>query len=702
MSTLGSALLWMALQVTILALAAIVVSITLPRRTPALTARLLALALVASVFLAGLAFSPVPSAWNWWTAGKSTLAATASVDGPPPGDGEVETRSPVNGQRTTDPNVPANIPAGDFSRVWRLLRATLAPVQPSSERWTTWLFLAFVSGVVANLGWLLLGTRAVNRCRRRSNPIADLELLQLRDEVGAAVGLARPTELRESLDLTSPATVGWLHPVVLLPADWRMWTVEERRAVLAHELAHVYRHDYFTGLLARVALVLHFYHPLFYWLVARLRLQQELAADALAATHAGGPTKYLRALASLALRQDGRCEDAPTFAFLSSPGTLLRRIAMLRATDGRPLRLLPGVQAAGFILLTAVALSVSTLRAPAEKPVIETPPTSAAKSVESPANAPLEPFDLSYVDLDADMVLAARPAALFGRPEMKLYAELVNKALSEWQLLGKPAASDQLKIEDIDQVIAFGAFKTDKSQKGRQTALLLTTLVVRTVHEFDWKKMLEARDVNLKSIELEGKTCYQPSNPEQGVFLGFPELTLMPDGRTVVIGPKDGLAKLLRSRREKAAPPAWLMDWKQVERGLFAEAETNVAPLVEREPDEATPPEVLTVCRNISSFVVGVEWNNGPVCTLVTRSATEHEAESTVTAMKAALDWGRKQLKLSEASVNKAQIPALTILESLLANDDVRRDGTTVYWRGSAKAEFSELIQALASGDKEH
>ena len=53
--------------------------------------------------------------------------------------------------------------------------------------------------------------------------------------------------------------------------------------MLAHELAHVRRTDYLAGLLARLGVALHFYHPLVYWLAARLHLQQELAADALAA-----------------------------------------------------------------------------------------------------------------------------------------------------------------------------------------------------------------------------------------------------------------------------------------------------------------------------------------------------------------------------------------------------------------------------------
>ena len=50
--------------------------------------------------------------------------------------------------------------------------------------------------------------------------------------------------------------------------------------MLAHELAHICRGDFLTGLAGPVSLTLHFYNPLAHWLAARLRLEQELAADA--------------------------------------------------------------------------------------------------------------------------------------------------------------------------------------------------------------------------------------------------------------------------------------------------------------------------------------------------------------------------------------------------------------------------------------
>ena len=60
----------------------------------------------------------------------------------------------------------------------------------------------------------------------------------------SALSISAPVEAREltsSLVGSAAAAAGWLRPFVLLPRDWRSWSGVERRAVLAHEMAHIGR-----------------------------------------------------------------------------------------------------------------------------------------------------------------------------------------------------------------------------------------------------------------------------------------------------------------------------------------------------------------------------------------------------------------------------------------------------------------------------
>ncbi len=245
----------------------------------------------------------------------------------------------------------------------RIERGAAAPADRCRD-WGSALAIVALGGIASGLLHLLVGLWAVQACRRRGRVVNDPELIAVIDELRAALNCRRPIEIRELPDLPSPATAGWRRPVLLLPDDWRTWSLDERRAVLAHELAHVCRNDYATGLVARFALALHFYHPLVHWLSARLALQQELAADALGARLAGGNRLYVQSLSKLALRADGRVPSWPARAFLPARGTLIRRIAMLRNDSEFVAHSWPRRGLAALALL-ACALGVLALRGPA-------------------------------------------------------------------------------------------------------------------------------------------------------------------------------------------------------------------------------------------------------------------------------------------------------------------------------------------------
>ena len=80
---------------------------------------------------------------------------------------------------------------------------------------------------------------------------------------------------------------------------------------LAHEWAHIERHDFRAWFVAGLARVLFFYQPLVWWLRRQLRLCQDFVADARASRQAPQPEDYaefltVRAAAGIAAPGDGR------------------------------------------------------------------------------------------------------------------------------------------------------------------------------------------------------------------------------------------------------------------------------------------------------------------------------------------------------------------------------------------------------------
>jgi hypothetical protein len=517
------------------------------------------------------------------------------------------------------------------------------------------------AGVGIGLARLLLGVAWVSGCRRRGRPVHDSALLALLEDLRGAMGCRRPVVLVEVPGLGTAATVGWRQPLVLLPPDWRTWTEAERRAVLAHELAHVCRSDYLSGLLARLGVALHFYHPLVLWLAGRLRLQQELAADALGARFAGGRGPYLAALASLALRQDGRPLRGPARAFLPARGMLLRRVTMLRHEEVNPaggssavLRLAAGM------LLVAVGLSTSALRLPAVEgaaPKGETQlvPTPAAKGGPS---EPLKPFDLSYVPPDAYGLWAFRPAAAFGGADMKQAATLLNLYLHAEPIVGKGWTALGLKIEEVDELL--GAMVVAPPVKDRKATMAFRPFKVRTVHPFDWKGKIEKLGPGLQMVSSGGHTYYKARMP-MSFFGGGPFCFFTPDDRTLVTDTEENLRRMFDRGPEARPACLWAEQWGQVEQRLMALSFEHRHPDVLRsletshEADDLVAKQVDELIKGSTRSVWGVDFRDRFKLRIIVECETADRAGAWEQLVKKAIDESRTAVLTDTAGDGPAQ-----------------------------------------------
>lgn len=97
----------------------------------------------------------------------------------------------------------------------------------------------------------------------------------------------------------SPAISGLLRPTLYLPRDFSArFSSEQRRLVLAHELAHWQRGDLHSNFAAFLLLSVFWFHPLVWLGYRRYRMDQELACDAqvLSKTSPAAQASYGRAL----------------------------------------------------------------------------------------------------------------------------------------------------------------------------------------------------------------------------------------------------------------------------------------------------------------------------------------------------------------------------------------------------------------------
>ena len=183
------------------------------------------------------------------------------------------------------------------------------------------------------------------------------------DDLADAMGLNRDVGLRildASVALTSPIAVGIVKPLVLVPAAvFAHLPAELLEALLAHELAHVRRHDYLVNLIQGAVEALLFYHPVVWWLSRRMRVEREQIADDLAARVIGEPRRLAFALDALDRSQ---CESLVLSPSLpaANGGHLMSRIQRLLQLDPNPSRrhAMSWLMALPILGLTAICLTV--------------------------------------------------------------------------------------------------------------------------------------------------------------------------------------------------------------------------------------------------------------------------------------------------------------------------------------------------------
>ncbi|MFG6463058.1 M56 family metallopeptidase [Roseateles sp. DXS20W] len=270
---------------------------------------------------------------------------------------------------------------------------------------------AWALGTGLMLARLALGLAWVARARRRSTP-APADWQARLDALARRLGLRRPVPLRLLPDLAGPVALGVLRPCVLLPAALlSRLPVDLLEALLAHELAHVRRWDYVANLLQSVVEALLFFHPVVWWLSARLRAERELVADEISAEllgqHDGGRRMAL-ALHALSELPPGH---TPNVALAAHGGDLLRRIERLLA---------PRPQATGWKLALPALLIAATSfvvqakgRDTAEPPAATATAAAAAKDAPPPAQQlrlPVNAKHVVVVDDATGKVLMSRDA----------------------------------------------------------------------------------------------------------------------------------------------------------------------------------------------------------------------------------------------------------------------------------------------------
>ncbi|OYW18932.1 MAG: hypothetical protein B7Z55_09765, partial [Planctomycetales bacterium 12-60-4] len=203
----------------------------------------------------------------------------------------------------------------------------------SSQRWTHAVVALWLTGMLVT-SLRLVGAAAWMWCVMRRLEPAGNATVQSARRLARHLGLRRLPRIAISSSVSEPLALQWFRPLVLLPASWLADVPPGvLEAVLAHELAHIRRHDLWVNLAQRVVETLLFFHPCVWWVSKQIRIERELCCDADAVRATGQPVAYAQALEIAARRRWARVSPPLAVGLGGTRMALLHRVKQVLGVE---------------------------------------------------------------------------------------------------------------------------------------------------------------------------------------------------------------------------------------------------------------------------------------------------------------------------------------------------------------------------------
>jgi bla regulator protein blaR1 len=325
------------------------------------------------------------------------------------------------------------------------------------------------------------------RWRRTARIIRTAEPLTEGREVETLGRLRAPIEIVASNARFEPGVFGILRPILLWPAG-----ISERladgqiEAILAHEVSHVRRRDNLAAALHMLVEAVFWFHPLVWWIGARLVAERETACDQDVLRLEREPEVYAQGI----LKVCEYCLEAPLLCVSGVSGSDLKKriqgiMAHTMARDlGWPRKLLLAVAGVAAI---AAPIGIGLMNAPA------------SQAQSQAANAPLPQFEVASIKPAAPdqrgMFINTAPGGRLNITNMPLKEIMVLAwRIQPYQISGAPAWIGSTRY-DISA-------KPDHAPKQDEVPLMLQALLA---DRFQLKTHHETKELSIYALVLANK-----------------------------------------------------------------------------------------------------------------------------------------------------------------------------------------------------
>jgi beta-lactamase regulating signal transducer with metallopeptidase domain len=288
------------------------------------------------------------------------------------------------------------------------------------------------------------------------------------------LSLKREVRILESALVTVPMVIGWVKPVILIPVGAvNGLTAEQAEAVLAHELAHISRHDFLFNILQSIVEVLFYFNPAIWWISAVIRSERENCCDDIALELCDNRLAYAKALVTLEEQSQSKIPGM-ALAFSNGKKQTLNRIKRILNHPQNKSKIMEKFAITSLLLLTILVVSMSDYNTAdfvseesihSETEVRATDPSFELKELIR-TNASANLLNEEHIQISSSMVMDTLPKGknrlIVEREDQKMEVEIEDGEIKAMKIDGKEIPKEEFKqhVAEVEEL-----WETDAGQE---------------------------------------------------------------------------------------------------------------------------------------------------------------------------------------------------------------------------------------------
>lgn len=264
-------------------------------------------------------------------------------------------------------------------------------------------------------------------------------------ELAQKLKIQRPVAILESLRIQSPVVIGHFKPLILVPVGLLAGlSIDQVEAILAHELAHVYRRDYLLNLLQTLIEALFYFNPGVWWISSCIRIEREHCCDDIAVAVCQNNLEYAKALVSIKEMKQGFTPQL-AMAARSKKKLLLTRIQRILQQPVNTSDMSEKIMVTGMLAFMLICMNLK-----AERKLPEPNRERAAVSISS-AN-----LAATLANVPADTLPEGKITIRTNRNGKRIEAKILDQKIQELIIDGKTVPSTEYNSyeETLNEIIA--------------------------------------------------------------------------------------------------------------------------------------------------------------------------------------------------------------------------------------------------------